>query len=421
MKQALLSALFMLTVSISLGQDTFYSVNDGNWNLTTTWAMNAAGTIPASSTPTSNDTVYIRDSVHLTVAKNYIYRGNIYVSVDGIFDIFSGAGVSDPFIFAGDSFVVEGILHTSSDLHNQKEFTTGSDGEGVMVFGILAIINIGDDLIVNSKSFTVMNNALCGDGGSFDDMYFKGTQAKICGNGKFVIPDALRAWNDNNVEQIPPTNQLLNQICLGFNFYGTVGDCLTETNPKFTGGGTFPVELLSFTANYLNDAVALEWTTASESNNHFFTVERSYDGNEFSLLENIPGAGNSDRVLTYNTTDRRPGRGTIWYRLKQTDFDGQHSYASIVSVTIDQDGPQMFVYPNPANGGPFFIELHGLRADTDMEIRILDIAGKEVYFSKERAGRNGSFTSDISPALSSGAYFIQVKQAGRSLVQKLIF
>lgn len=421
MKQALLSAFLLLSVSISLGQDTYYSVNDGNWNLTSTWAMNAAGTIPASSAPTSNDTVYIRDSVHITVPKNHIHRGNVFISSTGIFDIFSGGGVSDPYIFAGDSFVVEGQLITSSDFHNQREFTIGSDGEGVLVFGIASIIDIGDDLIVNSKSFTIMNNAFCGDGASFDDMYFKGTQAKLCGNGKFVIPDDLRAWDDNNIEQLPPATQLFSQICLGFNFYGTVGNCETETNPIFTGGGTFPVELLSFTANYLNNAVQLEWITASESNNHFFTVERSYDGNEFSLVENIPGAGNSERVLTYNTTDHRPGSGTIWYRLKQTDFDGQHTYASIVTVTVEQDGPQMFVYPNPANSGPFFIELQGLRANTEMEVRILDITGKEAYFSREIANHNGSFTYQISPAISSGVYFVQVKQAGKTLTQKLIF
>ncbi|MDX2249103.1 MAG: T9SS type A sorting domain-containing protein [Bacteroidia bacterium] len=421
MKQILLTAFFTFSLLISLAQDTYYSISDGNWNLAATWAMNSAGTIPANTTPTSNDTVFIRDSVYLTVPKNHIHRGNVFISTTGIFNIFSGAGVSDPYIFAGDSFVVEGRLITSSDFHNQRQFTTGPDGEGILIFGIASVIKIGDDLIVNSQSFTIMNNAFCGDGTSFDDMYFKGTQAKLCGNGKFVIPDALRAWDDNNIEQIPPNAQLFNQICLGFDFYGNVGDCENEINPIFTGGGTFPVELLSFTATSVNDAVQLEWITASESNNHFFTVERSYDGDEYLVVENIPGAGNSDRVLTYNITDRRPGKGTIWYRLKQTDFDGEYTYGSIVTVTLDQDGPQLFLYPNPASDGPFFLELHGLRAEVDMQIRILDVTGKEVYFSHEKAGRNGSFTSQIQPSLSSGLYFVQVKQAGTTLTQKLIF
>ncbi|MEZ4828093.1 MAG: T9SS type A sorting domain-containing protein [Bacteroidia bacterium] len=421
MKQVLLSAFFIYSISLSFGQDTYYSISNGNWNVPGIWAMDPAGTIPATNAPGANDTVYIRDSVHITVPKNHIHRGNVFISLDGIFDVFSGPGVSDPYIFAGDSFVVEGKLLTSSDFHNQRQFTTGSDGEGVLVFGIASIIDIGDDLIVNSKSFTVMNNAFCGDGASFDDMYFKGTQAKLCGNGKFVIPDDLRAWDDNNIEQIPPTTQLLNQICLGFDFYGTLGDCENETNPIFTGGGTFPVELISFTATYFQGEVSLEWATASESNNHFFTIEKSYDGNEYTLLKNIDGAGNSNRVLTYNTTDRRPGSGTIWYRLKQTDFDGQHTYASIVNVTIEPDEAQMVVYPNPASGNPFFLDLLGLRPDTQLEIRILDITGKESFRTVNTTNHKGEFSAQFSPHLSSGVYFVQVKQAGKTLVRKLIF
>lgn len=421
MKQILLSILFSILVSFSLGQDTYYSVADGKWGNLSTWAMDPTGTIPAVVVPTSNDTVYIRDSVHQTVPSGHIHRGNVFIAPGGIFEIFSGSGVSTPYIFAGDSFVVEGRLYTSSDFHNQKQFTAGSDGTGVLVFGVAALIDIGDDLIVNSNSFTLMNNALCGDGTSFDDMYFKGTQALLCGNGKFVIPDKLRAWNDNNVEQIPPNPQLIMQICNGFNFYGTVGDCENETNPIITGGGTFPVEFVSFTAQKTGNDVSLQWITASEINNDFFTVERSFDGIEYDIVENIDGAGNSNEFQTYNITDAKPGVGTIWYRLKQTDIDGNHSFAPIVRVTIGEVTPEFIVYPNPARGNPFFVDLQGFRADTEIGISVLDLTGKTVYEDRLNTDRNGALNTSIAPEISRGVYIMRVNQAGKTITRKLIF
>jgi hypothetical protein len=424
MKQSLLLILLLFLLSPhSFSQDVFYSVQDGNWDLTSTWAMDDAGLNPATAAPSIYDTVIIRDSIYQVVPSGHIHRGNVYILLGGVFDIFSGSGISEPYIFAGDSFVVYGKLVTSSDFHNQVEFTNPSspDAFGLLIFGPQALVTIGDDLILNSKSVTQMDNAACGDGTSFDDMYFKGVGSRLCGNGKFFVPDKVRAWDDNNVEQKPPHPQLINQICVGFNFYGTQKDCQDETNPIITGGGTFPVELVDFNARQKGEDVEIYWTTAWEINNHFFTVERSWDRDEFDVVEMVAGAGNSEEVLSYKVKDIRPGTGKAYYRLKQTDLDGGYTYSSIVEVNIIASSPGFQMYPNPARGQNVSLELFSFRPQSSVEMFITDLSGKTVFRKKIDTDERGMSNQTLLPTLSAGVYFVRIHAEGKILTQKLVY
>ena len=420
-------ALFLVSLTTSLSQNSYYSVQSGNWNSPNSWTMDRAGKNPASTVPTPNDTVFISDSIYIQVNSGHIHRGNVYIDTTGVFEIFSGNGLTLPYIFAGDSFVVQGKLITSSDFQNQRGFvggslTTGSDGTGVLYWGQSARIDIGDDLILNSYSTTIMDNAGCGDGTTFDDIYFKGTQASLCGNGKFYVPDDIRAWDDNNKEvkessnYIGWLNQLSQQICPGFDFYGTQYDCENEINVI-----TFPVELISFTGQQIGPDVQLIWKTASESNNDFFTLERSSDGEIFDVVEFIPGAGNSNKELTYRVIDRQPGSEIVWYRLKQTDFDGNFSFSPIIQVNLQDSQIGMNLYPNPANSQPFTLELIGFDPNDLISVSILDISGKEVFQTKLTADHSGRILEKMNPDLSSGMYVVKASFLGRSFIQKFIY
>jgi len=107
-----------------------------------------------------------------------------------------------------------------------------------------------------------------------------------------------------------------------------------------------PVKLLIFDAVPDNDSVAVSWSTASEENNAYFTVQKSIDGISWIDVKSIPGAGNSNSVLNYLTYDNDPLPGTSYYRLKQTDMNGNFSFSSIVSVSFTSLSYQLF--PNPA-------------------------------------------------------------------------
>lgn len=102
-------------------------------------------------------------------------------------------------------------------------------------------------------------------------------------------------------------------------------------------GNYLPIELISFAATPQAGTVVLNWSTATELNNDFFTIERSVDGFSWEDLLSISGAGTSIHRLDYSAKDVRPYAGLSYYRLKQTDFDGQFSRSNIVSVVVDED------------------------------------------------------------------------------------
>jgi hypothetical protein len=103
-----------------------------------------------------------------------------------------------------------------------------------------------------------------------------------------------------------------------------------------------PVELLAFNANCSNEKVIASWSTASEINNDYFSVEKSQDLNLWETVGLVPGAGTSNNVNSYNLTDNNPYPGFGYYRLKQTDFNGTSEYFQPIQVNCMEDGQSVF-------------------------------------------------------------------------------
>ena len=116
--------------------------------------------------------------------------------------------------------------------------------------------------------------------------------------------------------------------------YTTTASGITSFSPFVIGksGLVLPIDLLIFSANYNSKVVNITWSTASETNNDYFTLEKSKDGLNFTAFSKIDGAGNSNITLNYSVEDNNPYNGISYYRLKQTDFDGKFSYSKIISV-----------------------------------------------------------------------------------------
>jgi hypothetical protein len=92
-----------------------------------------------------------------------------------------------------------------------------------------------------------------------------------------------------------------------------------------------PITLIDFTANCKEENVSIKWTTSSEINNDYFIIEKSYDAINFIDLTNIQGAGNSNNMIQYQVNDFIDNR-TVFYRIKQVDFDASYSYSNIIST-----------------------------------------------------------------------------------------
>jgi hypothetical protein len=172
-----------------------------------------------------------------------------------------------------------------------------------------------------------------------------------------------------------------------------------------------PIDLLSFTAKYELGAVKLNWRTASETNNDFFTVERSVDGTHFQTLSTIDGAGTSSSLLYYSCIDQYPSAGTVYYRLKQTDFDGAERIFPIISVSFSLANDAITVFPNPSKG--LFI-VAGTSAGSDL--LVTDLAGKTLF---HKTAEEGKTEIDIGN-LKEGIYLLKITTNERIQTNKII-
>jgi len=129
-----------------------------------------------------------------------------------------------------------------------------------------------------------------------------------------------------------------------------------------------PIELISFKAACNKGSVYLKWVTASEINNDYFTLERSTDAINWTIIGTVDGAGNSNQNINYSYVDNEPYNGVSYYRLKQTDFDGQFKYSNIIAIIcIDDFIGDINVYPNPVSD-ELIIEIIGNTVPVNFEI-----------------------------------------------------
>ncbi len=183
-----------------------------------------------------------------------------------------------------------------------------------------------------------------------------------------------------------------------------------------------PIELLSFTANAKDEHIQLNWVTASEANNEYFTVEKSLDGINFETLAIIDGAGNSSQILNYSVVDNAPLNGISYYRLKQTDYNGQTDYSNMVAVEFKNMNDFIFnIYPNPNDGEVFNLQISN-NNNAEVLLVVYDILNKEVYSKVILTNNNKKKVYAIYPSqkLNPGVYLIKATSDNKIYKKRLI-
>lgn len=177
---------------------------------------------------------------------------------------------------------------------------------------------------------------------------------------------------------------------------------------------TLPVELVSFEATAIdNTRVELIWITATEINNDYFTLERSSNGISWIEIAQINGAGNSSSELHYEYYDNEPLNGTSYYRLSQTDFNGDSETFDIKAVditTVEEGQCVMTVYPNPCNAQcNVVLSECPENAMTDIVVQVIDASGNVVQQEMPYRNYDGSFAYSIDKSnnLKPGIYFVR--------------
>jgi hypothetical protein len=116
------------------------------------------------------------------------------------------------------------------------------------------------------------------------------------------------------------------------------------------GNVVLPVEIISFSGALNSGNVNLKWTTASETNNAYFTIEKSNDAVHFEELTRVQGKGNSTSKVDYSIIDYFAYSGVSYYRLSQTDYNGKRSENFLTSIINTSDDGMFTVVPNPTDG-----------------------------------------------------------------------
>jgi hypothetical protein len=185
------------------------------------------------------------------------------------------------------------------------------------------------------------------------------------------------------------------------------------------GGSALPVELTSFTASTHGATVMLQWTTATEVNNHGFDVERN--NGVWEKIGFVAGHGTTNAPQRY-TFAANAGDGRILYRLKQIDRDGKFEYSKEIEATavgtpnvlaLSQNYPNPF---NPTTNISFTVPSSG-----HATLKVINILGQEVatLFSGEaHAGINNTVQFNAS-GLASGLYFSRLEYNGTVQIKKM--
>ena len=201
---------------------------------------------------------------------------------------------------------------------------------------------------------------------------------------------------------------------------GNTRHATTPYMGAYEGSTALPIELLHFTALPVGKAVELSWSTATEINNDYFTIERSADGLLFEKMYAIQGAGNSNSILFYTETDAQPLKGLSYYRLKQTDFDGKYSYSQIVAVNFGE-AFNIQIFPNPSDGKQGNILITAKEGET-INLEIANTLGQLLFTKSVVMDAGSCFILPVAQLqeLTKGSYFIKASSPTILLSKKLI-
>jgi hypothetical protein len=192
----------------------------------------------------------------------------------------------------------------------------------------------------------------------------------------------------------------------------SIGTLRTQNRPTLYGAFTIasttalnplPVSLLEFKATPAKNEVLVSWTTTAEINNDFFTVEKSTDGKNWLAIGRIKGVENSALVNNYSFPDQAPVMGTQFYRLIQTDLNGEKSTSAIVHVNFNGNAAATVkVYPNPASS---HVSIELGTSMSDVQVVVFNNMGMKVM---EMNHVSGAIVNIDLSSFENGLYVFEI-------------
>jgi hypothetical protein len=194
-----------------------------------------------------------------------------------------------------------------------------------------------------------------------------------------------------------------------------------DVNECEPSGYVLPIKLLSFTAVLKSTIVELAWVTENENNSDRFEVERSFDGQVFTSVENVKALNKvtGNAAYFYDNNVSTVNYPVIYYRLKMIDANSTYLYSEIriVRFSTSAIANKFAVYPNPAIN-QLYINLPAEWQGKKVKMELYDVTGKQVKAFEKNAA--ASTESIAIHELGKGFYVVRASMNGQQLQQQLI-
>lgn len=181
----------------------------------------------------------------------------------------------------------------------------------------------------------------------------------------------------------------------------------------FICNGVLPAEWLQFNADFSpSGAVNLDWATSTETNNDYFTIERSADGDAWEAIGEMDAVGNSQTIQSYVFTDPAPLPGSNQYRIRQTSLDGSGTYSETRNI-LTPGSASIRISPNPAKD---FVQVEGLDA-AQATVMLCNHLGQAVQVPVTRSADRIVLNTSSLP---QGVYFLRVNDGAQTAFMNVI-
>jgi hypothetical protein len=193
---------------------------------------------------------------------------------------------------------------------------------------------------------------------------------------------------------------------------------LDEACLDFIYAAPLPVELADYNAKLVASSVILDWSTYSEVNNDYFTIERKVENGTYEVIGEIQGKGNSRNESLYEYIDYDPQAGNNYYRLSQIDFDGTKTVLGTKSVKVIKDF-DVEVRPNPISNETLNLVVSS-DSNNPAKIEIFRVSGDLIISQNRNLEEGTNYLNFTIPSHLNGLFMARISFGNEVKVVKFI-